>query len=65
MKESQNVNRAVYIYKPASGYVQTFSYDPDRGVVDALPGSDNATVSVFFDNILRRPDAGDACLSIE
>ena len=51
VKESQNVNSAVYIYKPASGYVQTFSYDPDRGVVDALPGSDNATVSVFFDNI--------------
>ena len=35
VRESQNVNRDVYIYKPKTGDVQAYSYNPDRGVVDA------------------------------
>ena len=39
VRESPNVNRDVYIYKPGSGDTQSYSYNIDRGVVDGIAES--------------------------
>lgn len=51
VKESANVNRPIYIYKPASGDTQSFTYNINQGVVDSYTEStNNVKVSVYYDN---------------
>ncbi len=57
VKQSQNVNRPIYIYKNAADELQSFTYNINQGVVDSNPKLDgrgeptgSSTVSVYFDN---------------